>query len=90
MTDFDFTSCPFLKEQLCFLTYFDFCENAKIIKFIYEGLETNAKIFYKWYVYANIHMNEYFKDKIWDYLNAEEDNEIYSDLILSISKYKVR
>ena len=88
MTDVDFSCCPFIKEELCFLTYTDFCHNAKILKLIYEGLEKNAKIFYKFYVYANIHMNEYFKDSIWNYLNSE-DEMAYINLIDNIRKYKV-
>ena len=89
MKDVDFSACPFIKEQLCFITYNDFCHNARIIKAIYEAMKTDAKVFYKWYVYANIHMSEFFKDKIWDYLNNSEP-EYYIDLIESIRKYKVR
>ena len=89
MKDIDFSACPFIKEQLCFITYIDFCHNAKIIKLIYQCLDKDAKIFYKWYVYANIHMSEFFKDKIWDYLNNNE-SEYYEELIDSIRKYKVR
>ena len=89
MKDVDFSACPFIKEQLCFITYNDFCHNAKIIKLIYEGLEDNAKIFYKWYVYANIHMSEFFKDRIWEYLN-DDDPIYYMMLIEELKKYKVR
>lgn len=88
MKDVDFSVCPFIKNELCFLTYFDFCKNAKILKIIYEGLETNAKIFYKFYVYANIHMTEYFKDRIWEYLNGGEEQ--YIELIDNIRKYRVK
>lgn len=89
MEDIDFSACPFIKEQLCFITYNDFCHNARIIKLIYEAMEKDAKIFYKWYVYANIHMSEYFKDTIWNYLNNSEP-EYYDELIDAIRKYKVR
>ena len=89
MTNVDFSICPFIKNELNFITYFDFCKNSKIIKAYYEELETNAKIFYKWYVYANIHMTEYFKDTIWEYLN-NNDPECYIKLIENLNKYKVR
>ena len=89
MRDIDFTACEFIRNELCFLTYVDFCFNAKIIKLFYEAMENTAKIFYKWYVYANIHMTEYFKDRIWDYLN-NPDEEYYQNLIECLPKYKVR
>lgn len=88
MKDIDFSICPFIEDVLCFLTYFDFCENARIIKFYYEGLENDAKRFYKWYIYSNIHMDEYFKNLIWEYLNGGEEE--YKVLIDSIIKYRVR
>ena len=89
MKDIDFTICPFIRNELCYLTYFDFCKNAKILKAYYEVLGDDAKRFYKFYVYANIHMTEFFKDKIWDYLN-NPDEEYYNILIDSLNKYKVR
>lgn len=89
MKDIDFSACPFIKEQLCFVTLIDFCNNAINIKLNYMGLNKDAKIFYKWYVYANIHMSEFFKDKIWDYLNNNEI-EYYLELIEALKKYKVR
>lgn len=89
MKDIDFSICPFIENVLCFLNYYDFCKNAKIIKAYYDGLENDAKRFYKWYVYANIHMTEYYKDKIWDYLNCS-DPEYYTILIESMNKYKAR
>lgn len=89
MKDIDFTMCPFIRNELCFLTYFDFCKNAKVLKAYYQILDDNAKRFYKFYVYANIHMNEYFKDRIWEYLNNPDD-EYYIMLIECMNKYKVR
>jgi hypothetical protein len=89
MKDIDFTACPFIKEQLCFLTYTDFCHNAKLLKIIFEGLDKDAKTFYKWYIYANIHMDEYFKNLIWEYLNTDEISA-YINLIDSLHKYRVR
>ena len=89
MSDTDFSVCPFIKKELCFLTYTDFVHNAKILKWFYEGMDDDAKTFYKWYVYANIHMNEYFKDTIWTYLNSNEQED-YDNLIDNIVKYKVK
>ncbi|MBR5227555.1 MAG: hypothetical protein IKV94_02850 [Clostridia bacterium] len=87
MKDVDFSCCPFIRNELCFLTYNDFCHNAKIIKFFFEGLDYDAKIFYKWYLYSNIHMTERFKDKIWEFLNNPEP-EYYIELITAQRKYK--
>lgn len=89
MEDIDFTVCPFIEEILCFLTYYDFCKNAKLLKVYYNALETNAKRFYKWYCYANIHIDEYHKNLIWEYLNSPEE-EAYINLIEGINTYKVR
>ena len=72
MEETDFTFCKFIKENLCFFNLYDFYRNRKVIKFFYEGLDTDAKIFYKWYVYANIFTNEREKDSIWNYLNNTE------------------
>jgi len=89
MAEIDFSICSFIKEELNFLTYHDFCKNAKIIKAYYDVLEKNEKIFYKWYVYANIHMDEGFKNLIWTYLNSTEQED-YDNLIENEKKYKVR
>ena len=89
MTDNDFDYCPFIKQQLCFLTYIDFCENAALIKINFLRLPNDAKIFYKWYIYANIHMDEYHKNLIWNFLN-EDDFESYSILIENIKTNRVR
>lgn len=69
----DFSVCEFIHENLNFYTYYDFCDNRKAIKRLFKELNKNAKLFYMWYVYANIHMNETFKNAIWDYLNGYDD-----------------
>lgn len=89
MKDVDFTVCPFIRDELCFLTYNDFCHNARILKAFYQAMEDDAKIFYKWYVYANIHMDESYKNYIWEYLNSNE-LESYINLIDHLRKYKVK
>ena len=73
MNNIDFSECEFINEVLRYYTYYDFCDNRKIIKKHYNCLSKNGKLFYKWYVYANIHMDLQFKNAIWDYLN-EYDN----------------
>lgn len=87
MKDTDFSSCIFIKEQLCFLTYFDFCKNAAIIKMHFIKLPKDAKIFYKFYVYANIHMDEFHKNLVWNFLNTD-DLQSYLELIENIKKRK--
>lgn len=72
----DFSQCEFIEENMQFMTYIDFCNNKYIIKHLFEQLDDNGKIFYKWYVYANIHMKETFKNAIWDYLNGYDLNGI--------------
>lgn len=89
MKDYDFSICPFIKNELCFLTYYDFCENAKILKLFYDAMSEDEKIFYKWYVYANIHMDECYKNYIWEYLNTDDENS-YVILIEKLNKYRVR
>ena len=89
MKDNDFTECLFIKKELCYLDYIEFCKNAIVLKLNYKELSKNGKIFYKWYVYANIHMTEYFKNIIWEYLNNDEQI-YYINLINNISKYKFK
>ena len=69
----DFSICDFIEERMWFFTYYDFCDNRKYIKRLFDGLNKQQKKFYKWYVYANIHMNETFKDRIWSYLNDYDE-----------------
>ena len=56
---------------------------------MYEFLHPNAKLFYKWYVYANVHMAEHFKNAIWEYLNNPDD-EYYIHLIELKKQYRVK
>lgn len=65
----DFSDCEFIEEQMKFYTFYDFCDNRYILRILFRSLNRNAKQFYKWYVYANIHTNETYKNAIWDYLN---------------------
>ena len=70
----DFSECSFIENEMKYYTYEDFCKYRKIIKKLYNSLSKNGKIFYKYYVYANIHMNVTCKDRIWDYLNGYDEN----------------
>ena len=71
----DFSVCDFIDENMWFFTYYDFCDNRKQIKELFGTLTRQQKRFYQWYVYANIHMNETFKNRIWDYLNDYDRGE---------------
>ena len=42
-------------------------------------------LFYKWYIFANIHMNETYKNAIWDYLNQFE--EYYEINLLNLKRF---
>ena len=71
----DFSICDFIEERMWFFTYYDFCDNRKQIKSLFDKLTRQQKKFYKWYVYANIHTNETYKNYIWDYLVGFEEAE---------------
>ena len=71
--NFDLSVCEFIEENMWFYTYIDFCDNAIFIKKKYESLKPLEKKLYRWYVYANTHMNETFKDRIWSYLNDYDE-----------------
>ena len=89
MSDKDLKTCDFIQEYLRFITYIDFCNNARIIKYHYSTMDDREKRMYKWYVYANIHMIEKYKDLIWRYLNSEEP-ETYVELIMSKRTYRIK
>ena len=74
MTNFDFQFCEFIDYEMSFITYSDFCNKCSDIKLLYKELNKYQKRFYKWYVYANIHMKENLKNIIWQYLNVDDIN----------------
>lgn len=77
MTEKDFSVCPFIRENMWFFTFNDFYENRKVIKRMYQELKDDAKLFYKWYVYANIDIGTKTKNRIWGYLNGDiDDNKL--------------
>lgn len=65
----DFSKCRFIKENMWFFTYDDFCENRKVIKKMFQEMDRDGKLFYMYYIYSNVNMGLKFKHAIWDYLN---------------------
>lgn len=56
----------------------DFVCKRKHIKKVYENMVYEKRRIYKYYVYANVNMNNRKKDIIWDYLNESvEENELF-------------
>lgn len=76
MTESDFKECRYIDIEMRFTTYDSFLEDARAIKRLYKQL--NHKVFYKWYVYANIHISLDRKNKMWCYLN---DDLTYEQLV---------
>lgn len=71
MSEEDFKECPFIYEELRFYLYDDFIANCEILRHLYNNyLGVKGKIFYKWYVYANIDLTLNQKNVVWDYLNG--------------------
>lgn len=87
MNGIDFSQCEFIEENMQFITYTEFCKNRNAIRRMFNELDRNGKIFYKWYVYANVHMKEQFKNAIWDYLNGYDPNGM--ELMRIIRFYKI-
>jgi len=83
----DWENLNFLDYDLRFYTYDEFCKRCKRIKFKYSKLNTNQKIFYHFYIYANQHMLLLYKDRIQDYLEDECTEE---DLFKILKFYKPR
>lgn len=75
MTDVvDFSECRFIEDNMQYVNYYDFCDNCRAIRRLYEAMKPNGKVFYHYYVYANTHMKLCFKNAIWDYLNGYDDS----------------
>lgn len=85
----DFSECKFIRMEMQYYTYYDFCDNCASIKRLFNLLSENGKIFYMWYVYANIHMDLCYKNAIWDYLNFN-DVEYKMRLMDLKRQYKAR
>ena len=77
MTEEEYKECRYIDNNLKFYTYRDFKRDAFYLRVLYDKLE--HKIFYKWYIYSNIHLTLKQKDIAWSFLNhdvgyAELDN----------------
>lgn len=83
----DFLECEFIDKSMCFLTFYDFVRQSTRIKECFKSMTKNGRQFYMWYIYANIHMDEFYKGLCWDFLN---DYATYGDLIYKQRFYKVR
>lgn len=84
----DFSVCEFINENMWFFTYNDFCKNRFAIKKLFNELDRNGKIFYMYYVYANVRINEQLKNAIWDYLNEFDEKGFELLRLWRINKYK--
>lgn len=82
--DIDFSFCNFIEEYMWFFTYYDFCDNRYYLKRMFETFTTNERIFYRYYVYSNIHMDIQYKNAIWDYLN---DYDPYGAELMRLKKF---
>lgn len=83
----DFSDCRILDEILTFYTYNEFCNKSELIKSKYKDLNATQKMFYHYYIYANQHMTQTYKDRIMEYLNEDCTKE---DLDNIIKFYKPR
>ena len=84
----DFSECEFIDDAMKYYTYFDFCKERKTIKQLFNVLTKQGKRFYLWYVYANIHMDNQYKNAIWDYLNGYDENAV--ELLRIKRNYRVK
>jgi len=80
MTREDLTYCEFIDQYLRFVLYDDFCQNCNVIKAYFNKLDNAGKRFYKWYVYANVFIDEQRKNLIWQFLNCDDVN-VYEQLL---------
>lgn len=69
MSDVDFKECRLIENCLCYLTFDEFFKYREVIAKAFNELSKDGKLFYKFYVYANIHMELNYKDAIWNYVN---------------------
>ena len=78
MSDVDFKECRLIENCLCYLTFDEFFKYRRVITKSFNDLSKDGKLFYKFYVYANIHMKLNYKDAIWSYINSPTiENEIH-------------
>ena len=79
-----------VRADMCFVNFCDFYVRRKVIKRLYSKLSTDNKAIYKYYVYSRRILKEKVCNMIWDFLNAEDDEQlnIYAEkLDTEYSKY---
>ena len=74
MTEEEYKECRYIDNDLKFYTYRDFKRDAFFLRVLYDKLP--HKIFYKWYVYANIHLTMKQKNIAWAFLNHDVGYEV--------------
>ena len=74
MTEEEYKECRYIDNDLKFYTYRDFKRDAFYLRKLYGKLP--HKIFYKWYVYANIHLTIKQKNIAWAFLNHDVGYEV--------------
>ena len=74
MTEEEYKECIYIDNDLKFYTYRDFKRDAFYLRKLYDKLP--HKIFYKWYVYANIHLTMKQKNIAWAFLNHDVGYEV--------------
>lgn len=77
MSEQEYKECAYIDIEMKFYTYKDFKKSAFYLRRMYDKLP--HKLFYRWYVYANIHLTLSQKNIVWSFLNhdvgyAELDN----------------
>lgn len=87
MEKFDYGFCEFIEKEMYIITFEDFYANRVVLKKRFQMLSKNQKRFYMWYLYANIFMNETYKNYCWDYLNGYAKDP---DLAYALRFYKVK
>ena len=83
-----FRQCRFIKEEMWFFTYQDFCQARYGIKRLFKEMDKNGKLFYMWYVYASLIKRD-LQNAIWDYLNDYDPNGIELLRLNTIEKHKL-
>lgn len=74
MTEEEYKECRYIDNSLKFYTYRDFKRDAFYLRKLCDKLP--HKIFYKWYVYANIHLTIKQKNIAWAFLNHDVGYEV--------------
>lgn len=85
----DFSECEFIRTEMWYYTYLDFCDNRRALKRLFRNLGKISKRVYMYYVYANIHMDTKYKNAIWDYLNFD-DPQYEINLLVLKHDYKAK